>query len=134
MTLSGRCHCGAVSYEAEGEPEHHALCHCNDCRRSAGAPAVGWIAFKESQVKITGSPVTYSSSEHGRRDFCGACGTGLFYRNEPVLPGIVDIQSATLDDPESNPPGAHIQTAERLGWMSRLNELPEFKRYPGMPE
>lgn len=133
MSLSGRCHCGAITYRAEGEPQHHALCHCNDCRRSAGAPAVGWIAFKETQVTINGSPVTYASSEHGRRQFCAKCGTGLFYRNAAYLPGIVDIQSSTLDDAEANPPGAHIQTAERLSWMTRLNDLPEFERYPQPP-
>ena len=36
------------------------------------------------------------------------CGTGLFYANANVLPGIVDIQSATYDDPEAVPAhGAH---------------------------
>lgn len=64
------------------------------------------------------------------RSFCGACGTGLFYRNATVLPGIVDIQSATLDDPEALPPGVQIQTAERLNWMKRLHQLPEFERFP----
>lgn len=129
--LTGHCHCGAISYEAEGEPEHHALCHCTDCRRCAGAPAVGWIAFKEAQVRISGAPVTYSSSEHGRRDFCGTCGTGLFYRNAVVFPDIVDIQSSTLDDAGQHAPGAQIQTAERLGWMTQLNDIPAFERYPG---
>ncbi|MDO9488573.1 MAG: GFA family protein [Sphingomonadaceae bacterium] len=129
--LTGQCHCGAISYEAEGEPEHHALCHCTDCRRCAGAPAVGWIAFKEAQVRISGTPVTYSSSEHGRRDFCGTCGTGMFYRNAVVFPDIVDIQSSTLDDAGAQAPGAQIQTAERLGWMAELNDIPAFERYPG---
>jgi len=129
--LTGRCHCGAISYEAEGEPAHHALCHCSDCRRCAGAPAVGWMAFKEEQVRVQGTPITYASSEHGRRSFCGTCGTGLFYRNDAFLPGIVDIQSSTLDSPEKHAPGAHIQTAERLDWMTQLNEMPAFERYPG---
>jgi hypothetical protein len=130
--LSGRCHCGAIHYVATGEAAHHALCHCKDCRRSAGAPMVGWIAFATEQVTISGDPVTYASSEHGRRLFCGTCGTGLFYINPVALPGIIDIQSCTLDDPESVAPGAHIQVAERLAWMADLASLPEFARYPGM--
>ena len=134
MAVTGRCHCGAVGYTAEGEPQHHTLCHWEDCRRCAGAPAVGWIAFKEAQLDVTGTPITYESSGHGRRDFCGTCGTGLFYRNEAVLPGLVDIQSSTLDDAANHVPAAHIQTAERLKWMTRLGDLPEYKRYPGMPE
>lgn len=131
MTISGRCHCGAIRYTAEGAALHHAVCHCDDCRRHAGAPMVGWIAFKAEQVAIAGEPVTYESSEHGRRQFCGRCGTSLFYINEAVLPGLIDIQSCTLDDPEATPPGAQIQLAERLGWTKTLDDLPGFERYPG---
>jgi hypothetical protein len=35
------------------------------------------------------------------------------------------------DDPDALPPGAHIQTAERLGWMASAHGLPAFERYPG---
>ena len=36
--LAGGCRCGAVRYHVSGEPAYAALCHCNDCRKSAGAP------------------------------------------------------------------------------------------------
>ena len=128
---SGGCHCGAVRYEAEGEILHHAICHCEDCRRSAGAPMVAWIAFKSDQVRITtGTPKVHASSEHGRRHFCADCGTGLLYLNEAFLPGMTDIQSATLDDSAAHAPGAHIQYAEHLGWTEQLDSLPKFERYP----
>jgi hypothetical protein len=92
---------------------------------------VGWAAFSEADVKVTkGAPVTYHSSEHGRRAFCGACGTGLFYRNAEALPGIVDIQSATFDDPAALAPQIHIQVADRIPWMEDAHKLPAFERYP----
>jgi hypothetical protein len=134
MAMTGGCHCGAIRYEVSGEPQHHALCHCVDCRRSAGAPIVGWAAFAESDFKVTkGAPVTYASSEHGRRGFCGACGTGLTYTNAVALPGIVDIQSATLDDPAALPAQIQIQTADRIAWMEDAHTLPAFERYPSPP-
>ena len=132
MTLTGGCHCGAVRYEVTGEPQHVALCHCGDCRRSAGAPMVCWAAFAEAEMTVTqGETNTFNSSGTAMRSFCPTCGTGLFYRNEAFLPSIVDIQSATLDDPNLLPAGAHIQTAERLQWMETANELPAFDRFPG---
>ncbi len=131
MGLSGHCHCGAISYSVEGEPQHSSFCHCEDCRRSAGAPVVGWAAFKAADLAVTGSPASYASSEHAVRQFCGTCGTGLFYVNEQVLPGLVDIQIATLDDPEALPPQLHVQAAERLSWMKNIDALPAFERYPG---
>ncbi|KAA2214545.1 GFA family protein [Teichococcus oryzae] len=130
--LTGRCHCGAIQYEMpEAEVLHHALCHCGDCRRHAGAPMVGWAMVPARHLKVTGTARVYRSSEHGRRSFCADCGTGLFYVNEATLPGMVDVQSGTLDDPAALKPGAQIQVAERLPWMDGLDDLPAFQRYPG---
>lgn len=133
MQVTGGCHCGAVRYEVNGAPKHVALCHCVDCRKSAGAPMVAWAAFTEAEFSLTkGEPKTINSSGAAYRSFCGECGTGLFYRNAEFLPGIVDIQSATMDDPDALPPTAHIQVAERIGWMETAHNLPAFSRYPGM--
>jgi len=133
MTMSGGCHCGAVRYAVEGEAMTHALCHCSDCRRHAGAPVVGWTMYPEEALRITrGAVKVYVSSEYGRREFCADCGTGLFYRNAENLPGIVDIQSATYDDPDAIPAQVHIQTAERIGWMVDAHTLPTFERFPPM--
>jgi hypothetical protein len=51
MAITGGCHCGAVRYEAEGEALTHALCHCKDCRRHAGAPMVGWTSIKKARSR-----------------------------------------------------------------------------------
>lgn len=132
--LTGGCHCGAVRYEMPAEVAHHALCHCVDCRRSSGAPAVSWALAANDAIRITGQTSVYASSEHGRRYFCSACGTSLFYTNDVIFPGMTDVQSATLDDPGALPLQAQIQTADRIDWMQDLHQLPAFDRYPGPPE
>ncbi len=92
---------------------------------------VGWTMYRIEAVKVTkGTLKVYESSEHGRRQFCPDCGTGLFYTNAEILPGIIDIQSATYDNPDAFPARVHIQVAERIGWMERAHELPAFERYP----
>lgn len=131
MTLKGQCHCGATQYEATGDPIYHAACHCQDCRRATGAPMVTWALFPENAVKISGAePRVYASSDNGRRHFCAQCGSSLFYTNEQVFPGMIDIVSATLDDPDAIPLGIHVQTAEQIGWMETAHTLPKFERYP----
>jgi hypothetical protein len=92
---------------------------------------VGWAMAPADQVSIVGTPKTYESSQHGRRLFCGECGTSLFYINEDVLPGMIDVQTGTLDKPDLLPAQAHIQVAERIEWMKTAHTLPEFERYPG---
>jgi hypothetical protein len=87
--------------------------------------------YKLDAVEVRkGTSKVYASSEHGRRHFCPDCGTGLFFTHEKILPGIIDIQSATYDNPDSVPARAHIQVADRISWMERAHELPVFERYP----
>ena len=130
--IKGGCRCGAVRYEAEGTAAHHALCHCRDCQMASGAPVLAWLAMPSDGFSVTqGEPVRYTAPSGSMRAFCGTCGTPLFFVNEAVLPGIVDIQSVTLDEPDAIPPQAQIQLAERRGYMAALDTLPGFDRFPG---
>ena len=131
MTLTGGCHCGALRYSVAGEPQHVSLCHCSDCRKNAGAPMVAWAGFSEEQLTVEqGELTTHNSSGAAMRSFCPRCGTGLFYRNAELLPGIVDVQSVTFDEPGAVPPQIHVQMAESIDWMAGQDQLPRFERYP----
>lgn len=128
---TGGCHCGAVRYEMPAEVVYNSLCHCRDCRLCAGAPVVSLAAVKKEALRIDGQPQSYQSSSQSRRSFCGSCGTALFYENEGLLPGLVEVHTATLDDPDALPPVEQIQVAERIGWMKTAHALPEYERFPG---
>ena len=92
---------------------------------------VAWAGFSEECLTVTkGNPKTINSSGASFRSFCADCGTGLFYRNAQFIPGMVDVQSSTLDDPDALEPTMHIQTAEQVGWMKWVHELPAFERFP----
>lgn len=127
----GGCHCGGVRIEVTGAPMRVGLCHCADCRRHAGAPMVAWAIVRQDQFELLkGTTVTYASSEHGRRHFCPTCGTGLYYTNDQVFEGLVDVQAAAMDDPDLFRPTEQIQIADRIGWMATAHELPMHERYP----
>ena len=131
MNMTGGCQCEGIRYRLEGQPQHVDLCHCTDCRRSSGAPVVCWAGFPDVEpILEKGTPKSFNSSGAAYRSFCPDCGTGLFYRNAELLPGTVEIQSATLDNPEALPPHQHIQVAERLSWMENAHELPSVERFP----
>jgi hypothetical protein len=92
---------------------------------------VAWALVDRKALTIDGETREYASSENGRRHFCPNCGTSLFYTNEAVFPGQVDVQISTLDEPGAIAPEAQIQIAERIEWMDRIDQLPKFDRYPG---
>ena len=41
-TYQGRCLCGEVRFEVEGDPQLAGLCHCEDCRLWRAASANAW--------------------------------------------------------------------------------------------
>jgi hypothetical protein len=129
--IEGGCHCGKVRYAIQGAPVRHAVCFCADCRRAAGAPMVAWAVVDDDKLAVTGEVASYNSSGDVRRQFCPACGTGLFYRSETIFPGQVDVQSATFDDPDADAPTCRVQLADAPRWTERLAALPGYTRYPG---
>jgi hypothetical protein len=129
---TGGCHCGAIRYSVEGEPRHSSVCHCGSCRRTTGGLTTAWLGYPNEALTVEqGQAASYNSSEGVERQFCGKCGTSLFYFNEPAMPGVVDVLAATLDDPEAFPPALHVQMADALRWEAGLDSLPKFARFPG---
>lgn len=130
MPISGGCQCGEVRYELSGPPDRVTVCHCRDCQKSAGAPMVAWACMPRERFRITrGAPQVVNSSGDAFRYFCGRCGTGLYYVNETFLPGLVDVQAVTLDDPSAFPPSFQVQTAEQPAWTPSLHALEAHERF-----
>ena len=51
---TGRCLCGAVTYEVRGPLRDIVLCHCVECRRWSGAGAGAFAAAHDGDLVITG--------------------------------------------------------------------------------
>lgn len=129
MDQTGGCLCGAVRYRVTGAPDGTSLCHCVSCRRSTGGPSLAWVIFPEQSVAITeGTLAEYQSSPGTYRGFCAQCGTSLTYRRDN-RPGLFDVTTASLDDPEALPPAKEIWTEERLSWEAANPDLPQFARF-----
>ena len=128
---TGQCHCGAIRYSIDGELKHSGVCHCESCRRTTGGLTTAWLGYGKEGLAVEGEPRSYSSSEGVERRFCGTCGTSLFYFNEPMMPGVVDILTVTMAEPEELAPRLHVNMADALPWEAGLDELPKFERFPG---
>jgi len=128
VILHGGCACGAIRYEVKGTPYHRTLCHCADCRRAAGAPAVAWFSVHAGALALVrGEPALHRSSPPVERGFCGACGTQLTYRHDDYADE-VDVTTCSLDDPEACAPEDHTFAARRLHWLRVADGLPAYPR------
>ena len=124
--VEGGCFCGAVRYRASGKALNSMVCHCNSCRRVAGAPVVAWVTFPQASFRFTrGKPSDFRSSPPVRRTFCGKCGTPLTYEHADS-PGTLDVTTCTLNAPGAFPPTHHSWLEDNVGWVRFGDGLPEF--------
>lgn len=120
---TGRCLCGAVSYEITGDLIATAICHCSHCQRqSGGAFSVNLVAL-ESQVTIHGELRTYEErGEQGddvyvRRRFCPSCGSPIVSELAKTA-GVVAVKAGTLDDRSDVLPNVEVWCVDRQPWVS----------------
>ena len=129
-SFQGGCQCGAVRYQATGEPVMTAICHCSMCRRANAAPAVAWAMFQEAQVTFGAtSPKLYASSEGAQRGFCEACGTQISFA-AAYIPGLIDLTIGSMDQPDSLTPQFHYWHSRRLAWVEFADALPRHAEFP----
>ena len=114
--LHGHCFCGAIRLTASGEPFQVSWCHCRDCRRQTGAPAVVWAGFASDQVSFEGTPKRRQSSPHITRAFCPECGTPMTYEDER-LQGEIYIHAGLFDEADRLVPDRHAYVTSKLFWL-----------------
>ena len=60
MKIEGRCYCGGVRYEADGDPLFKAHCYCRECQYISGGSPNIVMGMPESGFTYTqGSPKTH---------------------------------------------------------------------------
>lgn len=81
MSVNGRCHCGAVSFEVNAEPEWVMECNCSICRRLG----VLWFHADTNLVKINSALDQTLRYIHGDKMIafhtCKTCGCTTHWDN-----------------------------------------------------
>jgi len=131
--ITGGCLCGAVRYQAEGNPTFAVLCHCRDCQRASGTGHVPVMGMPKASFSVRGETRSYalrgSSGLSSIRHFCPICGSLLFGTPE-VVPDAVSIYVGSLDDPWVFKPEAVLFNRDRHDWDIVTGGLAEFEGLP----
>ncbi len=118
---AGSCHCGAIRFEAEGEPRFVSNCHCESCRRTTGAAFSTWVGYRDHQVIWHGERAFRLSSPGVMRGYCGACGTPLSYGSDK-WPGETHLLLGVFDDPRAFTPAGDAFIEEKLDWVRPVED------------
>jgi len=134
MKITGRCYCGAVRYEAEGDPLFRVQCHCRECQYISGGQPNMVMGMPEAGFRLTkGELKAFRRSDLENpvtREFCAECGTHVITR-APAAPAVY-IKVGTFDDPSLfGQPQAAIWTSDKQSFHHVPEGVATFERAPG---
>lgn len=106
--VTGGCLCGALRFEAEGDPLRVGLCHCMDCRKHHGALFHASAIYSEDAVIIHGQ-----SRHYQKRHFCPRCGSSVYSRSGEEI----ELHLGSMDSPSVFAPTYELWTIRREDWL-----------------
>ncbi len=130
---TGGCLCGALRYQAQGEPLYAGLCYCIDCQKASGSGFIPFMGFASSAVRFSGETLKFTSkSAKGRdavRNTCPVCGS-LVFGGVAGKDDSYTLYAGTLDDPSAFQPRIAIFARSRPAWAVIPPGLTIFEAMP----
>ena len=128
MKIDGSCHCGAIAYEAEIDPETVGICHCTDCQQLTGTPFRVTAFAPGSAFRILrGTPKVYvKTAESGNQraqGFCGECGSQLYATSVGDGPKDYGIRVGTMRQRNELAPRRESWRHSAVPWLPDLDRL-----------
>ena len=133
MKITGGCHCGKITYEAEINPENIIVCHCTDCQSLSGS-GFRSIAMSEpdSLSFLTGEPKVYvKTGDNGNKreqTFCPDCGSPIYSTSVGEGPKQYGIRLGTVNQRDALVPTKQIWFDSSQPWTQDMHSLPAVKK------
>jgi hypothetical protein len=133
MKIDGACHCGAISYEAEVDPEGSRICHCTDCQTMGGSAFRMVVPSREDGIKFTsGKPKIYikigESGNKRAQAFCPDCGTHIYASPAGDGPKVYNIRTGTIRQRDQLAPKMQIWSRSARPWLAELGSIPKIDK------
>jgi hypothetical protein len=126
--FTGRCLCGGVRFELDGELGPFAYCHCTSCRRASGTAFAAnspVLVAEEKWPSGRESIREYESSPGKFRAFCGRCGSPIYARLA-AQPDWLYIRLGLIDADPGHRAYAHFNVASKAAWFTVADDLPQY--------
>jgi hypothetical protein len=139
MHIEGECHCGAIAFEAEIDPDTVSICHCSDCQQFSGAPYRASVPAKAENLKFTrGVPKVYvktaDSGNKRAQGFCGDCGSAIYSAPGEGPQNFFMLRLGGVKQRAALAPKSQIWTRSALPWTAHIAELKGFPQQAPAPE
>jgi hypothetical protein len=126
--FSGGCFCRAVRFEVSAPTKWCAHCHCDSCRRAAGAAFVTWVGVPDPQFRLLSeerSVRRFNTSPGVIRTYCAECGSHLFFLSDRRHDE-THVVCAAFDGEIDREPQVHVYWDEHIPWARVGDHLPRL--------
>lgn len=116
-SLTGRCNCGAVTFEITAPPRGATYCHCTRCQRRTGAASSAQILVEPGSVRILSGQEEvrgWAPPDGMTKEFCGLCGSHLWSRPPGGEPA--GVRMGVLDEDPGIRPTMRAWTSSAVAW------------------
>ena len=128
MEIDGECHCGAITYEVQVNPDQVLIYHCTDCQTLSGSAYRTVVPAIEGTFKLlTGTIKTYiKTAQDGTKRtqvFCPECGTPIY--SAPVGDGasMIGIRVGTVTQRNQLAPKKQHWCGSAQDWVQDLSSI-----------
>ena len=134
MRLDGRCHCGYLSFEAEGDPQNVSICHCTDCQTGTGSAFRVSIRTPGSSFKMLGGEPTRfvkTTAESGNprvQAFCPLCGTPIYSTAPGDNPAEYVVRVGVLRQRDQLRPRQQSWFRSARSWVTHMDAIPKNQK------
>ncbi len=135
MKIDGGCHCGAVSYSAEIDPDAVVVCHCTDCQILSSTAFRTIVHVRSEDFRLLGGELkTYmKTAESGAKRamlFCPNCGTQIYGTSDEDQPAMLSLRVGCVHQRAQLIPRRQIWCQSEQPWLGDLNQIPKTTRAP----
>ena len=124
LRATGGCLCGGIRFEIYQPLRPVVVCHCKQCRRTAGYLA-GFTVCDPANLHFTKEETLtwFDSSAEAKRGFCNKCGSSIFWTEKKG--GNMGIAPGALDEPTHLKTALHIYTEFAGDYYEITDGLPQ---------
>jgi hypothetical protein len=133
MKIDGSCQCGAITFEAEVDPQRASICHCVDCQKFSGSAFRTSIPAQEGTFRVlSGEPKVYvKTAESGSKraqGFCPDCGCSIYATAVGEGPKTYNLRIGVISQSDQLPPRRQIWYRSRRPWLGDLTSIPTVEK------
>jgi hypothetical protein len=129
MHVTGTCHCGAITFEADVDEGRVFTCHCTDCQVIASTAFRFGAIVRRETFSMSGLYAEYAkigtSGQRRMQVFCPTCATGIYSYSPDSAAPFLSLRLGGVHQRAQLTPVHQLWYGSALPWVARLSEIPQ---------